>query len=121
MVKVIAQHLSIESDLKVRLKELEADLEKLHALVNDLESEQKRADADERKFRRVLMTTVLTPTVAFILFIAAWLLTQQLVVAVAAFLGGSFLSLATLRAIGAVSSADLEYLGKLLPSLFRKS
>jgi hypothetical protein len=69
----------------------------------------------------VLITTVVTPTVAFILFIGAWLFTQQIIVAIAAFLGGSFLSLATLRAMGAVSSADLEYLGKLLPSLFRKS
>ncbi len=121
VVKVIAHHLSIESDLKVRIKELDSDLEKVRALVKDLEGYRNKTDSDERKFRRVLITTVITPTVAFILFITAWLLTQQVVVAVAAFLGGSFLSLATLRAIGAVSSADLEYLGKLLPSLFRKS
>jgi CheY-like chemotaxis protein len=121
VVKVIAYHLSIESDLRARIQELDSALGKARAFIEELEGHRHGSDADETKFRRVLITTVVTPTVAFILFIGAWLFTQQIIVAIAAFLGGSFLSLATLRAMGAVSSADLEYLGKLLPSLFRKS
>jgi hypothetical protein len=121
VVKVIAHHLSIENDLKERIKELELDLEKTRALVTNLQAHQNKTDLDERQFRRVLITTIITPTVAFILFIAAWLLTQQVYVAILAFVGGSFLSLAALRAMGTISSADLKYLGKLLPSLFHKS
>jgi len=121
VVKVIAHHLSIEKDQKARIKELEADLENTRALVKDLEGYQNRVDSDERRFRRVLITTIVTPTVAFILFIVAWLFTHQVYIAIAAFLGGSFLSMAILRAIRAISSTDLEYLGKLLPSLFGKS
>lgn len=121
IVKVIARHLSIESDLQTRIKELNSDLEKTRSLIETLEADRDHISSDERKFRRVLITTVITPVVAFILFIVTWLLTKQVFVAIVAFLGGSFLSLAVLRAIGAISSADLRYLGKLLPSLFRKS
>jgi DNA-binding NarL/FixJ family response regulator len=121
VVKVIAHHLSVENDLKERIKELELVVEKNRALVRDLQAHQNKTDSDERQFRRVLITTIITPTVAFILFIAAWLLTRQVYVAILAFVGGSFLSLAALRAMGTISSSDLKYLGKLLPSLFHKS
>lgn len=53
VVKVIAHHLSIERDMKVRIKEMESELEELRASMKGLESHQNRNDADERKFRRV--------------------------------------------------------------------
>jgi len=121
VVKVIARHLSIESDLKSQIRDMESKLEEAHAQIKDLESYKNKTDVDERKFRRILLTTVIAPTVSFILFITAWLFTQQPGVAVLAFIGGAFLSLAILRAIGALSLADLKYLGTLLPSLFRRA
>lgn len=120
VVRVIARHLSIENDLNKRIKELESDLEKDRLSIKDLQGYRDKTDLDERQFRRVLITTIIAPITAFILFIAAWLLTQQVYVAIAAFIGGVFLSLVVLRAIGAISSSDLKYLGKLLPSLFHK-
>lgn len=120
-VKVIARHLSIESDLKSRIRDLESDLEKAAAHIKELESDRGKTDSEERGFRRILLATTLAPTLSFILFITTWLLTQQLIVAVIAFIGGAFLSLAILRAIGAFSLADLKYFGTLWKSLLRLS
>ena len=120
-VKVIARHLSIENNLNTRIGNLELELAQAQAQIKELESYKHKMDTDERGFRRILLATLIAPTLSFILFITAWLLTQQLVVALIAFIGGAFLALAILRAIGAFSLADLKYFGTLWESLLRIS
>jgi CheY-like chemotaxis protein len=117
----IVRHLSIEKDLRKEINGLKTELEKARTQVQELQKYKSQVEGSELKFRRILLIAVTMPSVAFVLFIATWLLTQQLAVAVMAFLGGAFLVLAVFLASGEVSRAAVKELGTLLQSLFRSS
>ncbi len=121
LLKVIAHHLAIEKNLANKMEMIELELEKARTQIAEFEKLKTEADTEKHKFNRLLLSVMVVPTVAFVLFIAAWLLTQQLVVAVLAFVGGAFLLLAFLLATKAITFPELKYLGKLLTSLFPKS
>jgi CheY-like chemotaxis protein len=114
------QRTAIEKSSANKMRKIESELEKALAKIQDLEKLKNEAVSEKYKFNRILITVTLVPTVSFILFIAAWQLTQQLTIAVLAFVGGAFLSLAALSATGSITSYELKYLGTLLQSLFRK-
>jgi CheY-like chemotaxis protein len=121
VVKVIAHHLSIENDLKEKINEVDQELQKSRSKLQELENLKNETDSEKYKFNRILLAVMVVPTVAFVLFIAAWLLTQQLGIAVLAFIGSAFLLLALLSATKAITLSELKYLGTLLQSLFPKS
>jgi hypothetical protein len=78
------------------------------------------ADEEERKVRPVLLTVITISTVAFVLSVVTWLITQQIIVAIIAFVGGSFLVLAALRGIGVLNQEDLGKLSELMQKLLRR-
>jgi response regulator RpfG family c-di-GMP phosphodiesterase len=121
VVKVIAHHLAIEKNLANKVETIEAELEKAQTKIREFEKLKAEADSEKQKFNRLLLSVMVVPTVAFILFIAAWLLTQQLVIATLAFVGGAFLLLAFLLATKAITLQGLKQLGDLLKSLFPRS
>ncbi len=121
IVKAIARELATENDLRKKVEDAGAEIQKSHARIAELEKALSETDTEKRKFNRILLVALLFPTVSFILFIGAYLLTQQLGIAILAFLGGAFLLLVILSAMKALTSSDMRYLGKLLQSLFPKA
>ena len=119
VVTVVAHRLTLERQLYERVKEQGDRIRQLESDRDEYRERADRATAEESRFRRVLLTVVTLPSVAFALFIATWLTTQQLPIAVGAFMGGAFLTLAALKASGNLSGEDLKSLGDMLPSLFK--
>lgn len=119
-MKVIAYRLAVETDLKAKIESLETQLENAQGRIERLEDERNWLDEAGQRFRRVLITVALVPTIAVGLLVSTWLLTEQLTIAVIAAVGSAFLVLATLRATRLLSPGDLKYLGTLLQGLSRR-
>lgn len=117
----IEHQISVKNGFSNKIEMTEAELEKARSKIVELEKAKNDTNSEKLKFNRLLIAVLVVPTAAFILFITAWLITQQLLIAILAFVGGSFLLLALLLAIRAISLTELKYMGELLQSLFPKS
>lgn len=107
-----------DQDTGSELERLRAELQGAQNKNREYEKQHSEAETEKTRFNRILLAVVGVPLVAFILFIATWFLTQQLVIAIMAFVGGAFLLLALLSATKTITHSELESLGKLLKSLF---
>lgn len=110
-----------EQNTASELEQLRTELEDAQIKNREYEKQNSEAETEKTRFNRILLAVVGVPLIAFVLFIATWFLTQQLVIAILAFVGGSFLLLALLSATKAITFSELEYLGNLLKSLFPNS
>lgn len=110
VVKVIADRLSCENELRERVEHLGTELERTRTDLEQASVRVRELEGEERRFRRVLFTVVALLVVAFALFVLTWVLTQQLLVTLAASTFGVFLVLAALRATGNISPQDLRVL-----------
>lgn len=149
IVRVIAQQLSIESQLRNRIQTMQGTIDKLineldnlHENINKQDEEQKnkleidliaaQSEIDRllkqtdsksveiKKFARIILASLILPTFAFLLFILSWLLTNDVYIGIVSFVFGSFLILIILRATGSLTIDDIKEFKSILNSLSPK-
>jgi ActR/RegA family two-component response regulator len=141
-VELLLKRLEIENDHKIEIKELEAKLNttnaeneelrrkrdmmdrEFHQIKREKDVEKEKADSEKEKaksrFGRVFLIALIVPTVVFVLFISAWLTTQQPVILISAFMAGAFLVLVILAALDLLNLDFIKVFLEFLTS-FRKN